>query len=152
MVIIRVAVPFKEVASCWGGRCVMVIDSFIACRGRVHGQRLFADDCLLYRHIRNDKDSVDLQTDLTALEDWETKWQVCFHPEKCTVIRVCTSKGLRKNTSYKLHDHVLDVVDCNKYLGVNISKGLNWKKHVDYTAAKASRTLGFLRRNLRDCS
>ena len=114
--------------------------------------RLFADDCLLYRHIRNDKDSVDLQTDLTALEDWETKWQMRFHPEKCTVIRVCTNKSLRKITSYKLHDHVLDVVDCNKYLGVNISEDLNWKKHVNYTAAKASRTLGFLRRNLRDCS
>ena len=114
--------------------------------------RLFADDCLLYRHIRNDKDSADLQNDLTALEDWETKWQMRFHPEKCTVIRVCTNKSLRKNTSYKLHDHVLDVVDCNKYLGVNISEDLNWKKHVDYTAAKASRTLGFLRRNLRDCS
>ena len=75
-----------------------------------------------------------------------------YHPEKCTVIRVCTNKSLRKNTSYKLHDHVLDVVDCNKYLGVNISEDMNWKKHVDYTAAKASRTLGFLRRNLRDCS
>ena len=103
--------------------------------------RLFSDDCLLYWHIRNDKDSVDLQTDLSALEDWETKWQMRFHPEKCTVIRVCTNKCLRKNTSYKLHDHVLDVVDCNKYLGVNISEELSWKKHVDYTAAKASRTL-----------
>ena len=69
-----------------------------------------------------------------------------------SVIRVCTNKSLMKNTSYKLHDHVLDVVDCNKYLGVNISEDLNWKKPVDYTAAKASRTLGFLRRNLRDCS
>ena len=56
----------------------------------------------------------------------------------------------QENTSYKLHDHVLDVVDCNKYLGVNISEDLSWKKDVDYTAAKASRTLGFLRRNLRD--
>ena len=75
-----------------------------------------------------------------------------FHPEKCTVIRVCINKRLRRNTSYKLHDHVLDVVDCSKYLGVNISEDLSWMKQVDYTAAKASRTLGFLRRNLRDCS
>lgn len=52
-----------------------------------------------------------------------------------------------------LHGHVLDIVDCSKYLGVNISEDLTWKKHVDNTAAadKASRTLGFLRRNLRDC-
>ena len=36
--------------------------------------RLLADYCLLYHHIRNHKDSADLQTDLSALEDWETKW------------------------------------------------------------------------------
>ena len=43
--------------------------------------RLFADYCLLYRHIRNDKDSADLQTDFSVLEDWETKWQIHFHLE-----------------------------------------------------------------------
>ena len=31
--------------------------------------RLFADDCLLYRHIRNDNDSSDLQADFSAHED-----------------------------------------------------------------------------------
>ena len=34
---------------------------------------LFADDCLLFKHISSDKDSSDLQDDLTALEQWETK-------------------------------------------------------------------------------
>ena len=67
---------------------------------------LFADDCLLYRHIRNDKDSADHQTNLSALKDWETKWQMRFYPERCTVIKVCTNKCLRRNTSYKLHDHM----------------------------------------------
>ena len=49
----------------------------------------------------------------------------------------------------KLHDHV---VDCNMKLGVNLREDLSWKTQVDFTAAKASRTLGFLRRNLRDSS
>ena len=80
--------------------------------------RLFADNCLLYRHIRNDKDSADFLTFL------HSKWQMCFHPEKCTVIRECTNKNLRRNTSYKIHNHVLDVVDCNKYLGIRISEDL----------------------------
>ena len=48
----------------------------------------------------------------------------------------------------KLHDHDLDVVDCNMNLGVNLREDLSWKTQVDYTAAKASRTLGLLRRNL----
>ena len=59
---------------------------------------VFADDCLLYRHIRNEKYSADLQTNLSALEDWETKWQMRFHPEKCRVTRVCTNMRLRRNT------------------------------------------------------
>ena len=35
---------------------------------------LFADDTLLYRHIRNDGDSDILQEDLTDLEDSESRW------------------------------------------------------------------------------
>ena len=68
------------------------------------------------------------------------------HPEDCT------NKCLRRNTSYKLHDHVLDVVGCNKYNCLNISEFLSWKKQVEITTAKASRILGFLRCTLRDCS
>jgi hypothetical protein len=45
--------------------------------------RLFADDCLLYRHIRNDEDVAALQKDLTSLQQWEETWQMQFHPQKC---------------------------------------------------------------------
>ena len=34
---------------------------------------LFADDSLLYRQVRNQTDSSDLQKDLSALEEWESK-------------------------------------------------------------------------------
>ena len=33
--------------------------------------RLFADDCLLYRHVTSSQDSALLQEDLSALEKWE---------------------------------------------------------------------------------
>ena len=54
-------------------------------------------------------------------------------------------QSLHKQASQEkhlIHEYVLDVVDCNKYLGVNISEDLSWKKQTDYTAAKASRTKG----------
>ena len=41
--------------------------------------KLFADDSLLYRTINNQTDSDLLQRDLTILEDWENKWQICFN-------------------------------------------------------------------------
>ena len=113
---------------------------------------LFADDTLLYQHIRNYEDSAKLQEDLTALEDWESRWQMSFHPEKCTVLRITTNKQYRRETNYFLHGQRLQVIDSAKYLGVTLSDDLQWEKHTQATAAKASRTLGFLRRNFRDCS
>jgi hypothetical protein len=56
------------------------------------------------------------------------------------------------DTHYFLHGHKLEVVDSNKYLGVTLSEYLSWRKHVEATSSKASRTLGFLRRNFRDCN
>ena len=50
--------------------------------------RLFADDRLLYRVVRNMNDSKILQEDLSALEDWEKTWLMSFNPSKCTVIRI----------------------------------------------------------------
>ena len=64
---------------------------------------LFANDTLFYSHIANDGDSIKLQEDLTALEDWESKWQMSLHPEKCTVLRITTNKRYRRETNYFLH-------------------------------------------------
>ena len=62
--------------------------------------KLFADDSLLLREIGNQQDADCLQKDLTALEEWEKKWQMPFHPEKCTVIRVTTNRRSVINTIY----------------------------------------------------
>ena len=110
---------------------------------------LFADDCLLYRHVNSQNDSDLLQKDLSALEKWEEEWPMSFHPQKCTVIRRATNQRHVIPTQYTLHGHTLEVVDSAKYLGVTISEDLQWFKHVDNTVSKANRTMGF---NLRDCT
>jgi hypothetical protein len=48
--------------------------------------RIFADDCLVYRSINNVEDTAALQNDMSALQQWESDWQMMFHPEKCTTI------------------------------------------------------------------
>ena len=112
----------------------------------------FVDDSLLYRLIRSDADAKRLQEDLEALEKWENMWQMKFHPEKCQVIRIITNKRFEIQSNYKLHGHTLEVVDSGKYLGVSMSSDLSWHTHIDTTKAKASKTLGFLRRNLSECT
>ena len=49
---------------------------------------LFADDCLLYREIKNNQDQIDMQRDLDALMDWGSTWGMKFHAKKCNIMRV----------------------------------------------------------------
>ena len=43
---------------------------------------LFADDCLLYREIKNNQDQIDMQRDLDALMDWGSIWGMKFNAKK----------------------------------------------------------------------
>ena len=109
--------------------------------------RLFADDCLLYRTIKTEKDHKLLQEDLANLEDWANKWGMRFNAKKCYILSI-------KNKSqrfYSLNGQILQQVQNNPYLGVQISEDLKWSTHITNVAKKASSTLGFLRRNLRYC-
>ena len=78
--------------------------------------RLFADDSLLYREIRNTNDSIQLQEDLNALESWEKKWLMRFNPSKCNVISIPPNNKavIEFQHHYTLHGQV----DNAKYLGV----------------------------------
>jgi hypothetical protein len=114
--------------------------------------QLFADDCILFKHIESSGNAMKLQQDLTSLEESDQQWQMKFHPEKCTVMRIGTNSRMKRDTNYSLHGHILEVESWSKYLGVNISDDLTWRDHIEKTASKANRTVGFLRRNMRDCS
>ena len=61
-------------------------------------------------------------------------------------------KRFETHSNYKLQGHTLEVVDSGKYLGLNMSSDLSWHTHIEATTAKASKTLGFLRRNLSECT
>ncbi|KAK3881103.1 hypothetical protein Pcinc_014440 [Petrolisthes cinctipes] len=113
--------------------------------------RLFADDSLVYRLINDRNDCLRLQDDLTALEDWEVKWQMTFRPDKCHHIRFTRAHNVIPYT-YQLHNTNLNTVTSHKYLGVHISADMRWNTHIGNIRAKASRVLGFLRRNLSRCN
>ena len=114
--------------------------------------KLFADDSLLFEVIKNDSDRAPLQKDLSALEHWENTWLLSFNPIKWVALRISTKKKKVLPTQYELHGHTLEVVDSSKYLGVTIKDDLSWGTHIQNTVSKANRTLGFLRRNMKDCT
>ena len=49
---------------------------------------------------------------------------------------------------YSLHNQTLENVPSAKCLGITISDKMDWGHHISETSSKATKTLGFLRRNL----
>ena len=101
----------------------------------------------MYLTINSKSDSEVLQSDLHKLEKWESTWSMEFNPDKCEVIRI-SNKRKPIMYPYKLHGTELNSAETAKYLGVTISKDLNWKSHIENVSAKASNTLKFIKRNV----
>ena len=49
---------------------------------------------------------------------------------------------------YALHNQTLENIKSGKYLGIIISDYMDWGQHISEISSKATKTLGFLRRNL----
>ena len=110
--------------------------------------RLFADDTAVYSQIKSPIDQEQLQADLDSLAKWEDKWDMQFHPAKCTTLR-CTQKRKPFNVDYTLHGHTLSNVPTAKYLGITLHQRMDWDDHINAICSKANSALGFLRRNLK---
>ena len=109
--------------------------------------RLFADDTIVYIAISNSTDCEKLQSDLDKLADWENKWLMNFHPDKCNVLSITKIRKPRI-FNYRLQHHILEHVPAAKYLGLNITSDLKWTQHINSICGKVNSTLGFLKRNI----
>ena len=72
--------------------------------------RLFADDCLIYRNIKNTEDQITLQKDLNLLENWGN---TCG---STTILRVSRTHD-PKLFNYSLTGQILEEVMDAKYMG-----------------------------------
>ena len=75
--------------------------------------RLFADDFICYREIKNVEDTVKLQKDIDRLGSWAREWGMRFQPVKCNMMQL-TNKVKRTSkiqASYKLEGTVLENVE-----------------------------------------
>ena len=101
-----------------------------------------------YREIKDEEDTIKLQTDIYRLDFWARKWDMRFQPVKCNMMQL-TRKRIKKIHASYIAD--LEKVESIKYFGVTITNDLRRNKHVSNVCTKANRTLGLLRRNLYSC-
>ena len=104
---------------------------------------------MLYRNIKSPIDCQILQDDLNSLSQWETDWQMKFNVAKCHSMRVTRHLPDKQILfDYTLHQQKLEQVQSAKYLGLTITDNLDGGQHVSEISRKATKTMGFLRRNL----
>ena len=101
---------------------------------------LFAEDCLLYREIKNKQDQIDMQRDLDALMDWGSTWGMKFNAKQCNIMRVSRSRKPLQHF-YRLGSEILQEVYDAKYLGIQIDNKLDWNKHISTVAARGQSKL-----------
>ena len=109
---------------------------------------LFAEDTAIYLAVSSLQDAQILQQDLDHLNKWELEWDMECNSGKCVVLHVTRSRTPIPS-QYLLHGQVLESVAGSKYLGVEISSNLSFINRIQSITTSASRSLGFLRRNIR---
>ena len=101
----------------------------------------------MYHPVQSRVDQELFQKDLTALGRCTG---MRFDAAKCNNMRISHStKPLTR--FYSLCNCILQEVDQVEYLGVSITKELQWSGHITSTTAKANASQGFLRRSLKNC-
>ena len=113
--------------------------------------RLFADDWVCYREIKDEEDTVKLQRDTDRLGCCARKCGMRFQSVKCNMMQLARKRIKKILSSYTLEGTDLENVESIKYLGVTITNDLRWNTHVSNVYTKTNRTLGFRRRNLHSC-
>ena len=74
-----------------------------------------------------------------------------FNVAKCHSMRVTRHQHHKQILfDYSLHKQTLENVQTQsaEYLGITISDNMDWVQHISEISSKATKTLGFLRRNL----
>ena len=72
-----------------------------------------------------------------------------FNVAKCHSMRVTRHQHHKQILfDYSLHNQTLENVQSAKYPGITISDNMDWGQHISDISSKATKTLGFLRRNL----
>ena len=86
--------------------------------------KLFADDCICYREMKDTEDTVKLQEDIDRLGCSGRSGGMRFQPVKCSIIQIARKRIKKINASYSLEGKVLENAEKIKCLVVTISNDL----------------------------
>ena len=100
--------------------------------------------------VQTTEDCQKLQDDLNRLQEWANKWQMTFHPLKCTILRIG-----KNHPAYNYHmsdgeeEITLAMVTKEKDLGITVDQNLKFDIHINNITKKANMITGLLWRSFK---
>ena len=109
---------------------------------------MLADDTKMYRQIKSRDDAIQLQTDITRLEEGSQLWLLQFNQPKCLVLTVGKFENIRHAHHYMVYGNEIEHVFDEKDLGITIDSDLKFEEHISRKIKVANAIVGQMRRNL----
>ena len=113
---------------------------------------MYADDTCISLKTDNLPDVNEaLNMDLEALHAWLNGNRLSLNVAKTQSMTIATKhkRAALENQNEQLHLQIrnenMEVLQCTKYLGGHIDNSLNWKKQIQDTSKKVSRSIGMLK-------
>jgi hypothetical protein len=97
---------------------------------------MYADDCKLYRAVRNPHDHALFKEDIAQVFEWAQYNQLSIAFQKCKILHL--SSRFNHRYSYSFGDTPIDEVDIMKDLGVFVDRDLTFNTHIAKLVEKCS--------------
>ena len=108
---------------------------------------LFADDTKILRSVTCRDDALALQSDITILEEWSSKWLLKFNPKKCHALSLGKFENTMYTMRYEIYSAEMEHVFEEKDLGVTIDSQLTFEEHIAAKVRVANAMVGLIRRS-----
>ena len=109
--------------------------------------RLFADDTSLYIIVDNPVEAANqLNSDLSKIHLWATKWLVKFNPAKSESVIFSRKQNKPYHPPVVLNQKQVTEVTSHKHLGLVFSNDCSWHEHLEYLKAKSWSRINIMRK------
>ena len=106
---------------------------------------MFKYDTKLFRTVYRETDSMVIQKDVIALQEWSNKWQMKFNGDECKILHI---GGKHSNQKYYMTQSrkpvELHKTKQEKYLVIYIEPELNFSQHCGKQVNKRNQILGLI--------
>ena len=95
--------------------------------------RLFADETTLYIIVNNPLHVANqLNSDLSKIHQWATKWLVTFNPSKSESIIFSRKRNKSNHPNLVMDRQSIREVNSHRHLGLVLSNDCTWYNHLEY--------------------